>query len=368
MNPLEHTALPDREALVERVKELECLYDISGLLAQLISTDVLMPQVCTRIAKAWMFSNDAMVSISLSDKVYVSRNWTAKTVSIKNDIIIDGEIKGSISVHYDARRHNQFSFLPEEEKLLLKLAQEIVAYLERQISVEKEEALKRIVERHDRLSIMGEMTAGIAHELNTPLGSILGFSEFILNDSKEVDTKKDAQKIYNSAMHAREVVKKLMFFSCEIPQKKNSVALNPLVQDAIEFIKPTIQKSEVDVKFSPDVKNSFTTLDSVQFTQVVFNLLINAIYASKPGDSIEISLNTDATHLNLKVCDNGCGIPEKDQEKIFEPFFTTKPIGSGTGLGLSVVHGIIKSHKGRIQFSSEINVGTTFVVSIPLNT
>ncbi len=359
---------PDLNALEERIKELTCLYDISTLAsAHADSLQDLLQAISERVAVAWRYSSDAVAEIRLEQKSYASGYIPAQAVSRSQPISIDGEMAGVIKIYYPSPQYSERHFLPEEDQLLKKLSQEVANIVERHQRIEKEELLKRSVERNDRLSILGEITAGIAHELNTPLGNILGFSELISEKAPEGQIKHDAGKITRSAMHAREVVKKLMFFSCEMPQQMESIAINPLVDDALKLLQPSLQTAGINLHFEPDPKGVFGRLDPIQFTQVIFNLIINAIHASPSGSTIWVKILAVDDKLNLTIRDEGHGIPIEAQAKIFEPFFTTKDVGEGSGLGLSVVHGIVKSHGGSIRFSTEEGKGTTFNVSLPLH-
>lgn len=356
------------DALNERIKELSCLYDISSIASD--HSDGLneaLQAITKRIAIAWKHSDKAVAEIKIDEEHFVSNVLPANSVHMSEAIILEKEQVGLVRIHYPSPDFYHSDFLDEEEQLLKKIAHEISNIYERHQRIEREELLKRSAERNDRLTILGEITAGIAHELNTPLGNILGFSELIAEKSKELQVKKDAEKITTSAMHAREVVKKLMFFSCEMPQQRESIAVNELVEEAITLLKPMLKNASIKLKFERDPKNPFARLDPIQITQVIFNLLINGIYASPANSVITISLKSGNNKLHITIKDEGVGIPEAVQDKIFEPFFTTKPMGEGSGLGLSVVHGIIKSHNGRIQFSTAEGEGTTFNISLPLH-
>lgn len=356
------------DALKERIKELSCLYDISTIASDHTdSLEEILHAIAARIAKAWKYTDDAVAEIKINEKLYLSNSVPADSVHMTSEIIIDKEQVGIVRIHYPAARHHKSDFLAEEAQLLKKIAQEIAAISERHQRLEQEEKLKRTAERNDRLSILGEITAGIAHELNTPLGNILGFAELISEKTRESQVKRDADKITDSAIYAREIVKKLMFFSCEMPQRRELIAVNALVENALKLLNPMLKSAAVNVQFNADPENSFAQLDPIQITQVIFNLLINAIYASPADSTIKVSLKSGDKKLSITIEDEGSGIPEEVRDKIFEPFFTTKPQGEGSGLGLSVVHGIIKSHKGRIQFSTEEGKGTTFNIIFPIN-
>lgn len=356
------------DSLQERIKELTCLYDISTLASEHSdSIEELLQAITERVAQAWLHNDAAIAEISLPNQHYFSAEVTYQTVCLSAPILVDKTQVGKVSVHYPEDKFSSKDFLEEEVHLLQKVAHEIANIVDRHQHIEHEEKLKRSVERNDRLSILGEITAGIAHELNTPLGNILGFSQLIAEETKEQQVANDAQKITDSAIYAREVVKKLMFFSCEMPQQMESIAINPLVEDALKLLKPSLQNARIEIELEKDPKNTFGRLDPIQITQVIFNLLINAIYASPPESTIRVKLLTTNKNLSIIIADEGSGIPENVREKIFEPFFTTKPVGEGSGLGLSVVHGIVRSHKGSIHFSTEMGKGTTFNVTLPLH-
>ena len=213
---------------------------------------------------------------------------------------------------------------------------------------------------------MGEITAGIAHELNTPLGNILGFAEFIQEQAKEKQVQLDSAKIIKAAIYSREVVKKLMFFSCEMPQNRKFVKIVPIISEALTLLGPNFKKSKITFTFDFADAQLEAQLDPIQFTQVLFNILINAIYASPENTVIKVSVYSEESNFLIEIADQGLGIEAVFKSKIFEPFFTTKPIGEGSGLGLSVVHGIIKSHKGQISSIDNKPQGTIFQVKLPL--
>ncbi len=353
--------------LQERIKELGCLYEISNIAATSKgSLDDTLQSIVEVLPKAWLYPKDAVAQLTLGTKTFNSGSVPPQSVSQKSPIEVNNEYRGVLAIHYDAQQLSQRDFLSEEKSLLNTLAIEIGQIISRSEQMEREELLNRKLEHSDRLAILGEITAGIAHELNTPLGNILGFSQLIQDKTTDNQIKLDIEKIINSALHAREVVKKLMFFSCEMPQQMSVVAIDTLIEEALNLLKISLKNANVSVKFIKAENKISARVDPVQFTQVVFNLLINAIHASKAGKEITIKLDSNSNELKLSIEDQGHGMSETVKEKIFEPFFTTKPTGEGSGLGLSVVHGIVKSHGGNIKVTSKENTGSTFIVKIPL--
>jgi signal transduction histidine kinase len=355
------------EKLKERVKELSCLYEISSLFQKMNgkNPEKLLQRVAQAVKNAWRFSKDASVVIELKDFDLENRPLPQKTVSQKSAIENSLKSYGSISVHYPSPKFKETDFLKEEQELLNKVAFEIGSYFEKKEQQKKQDLLKRSAERNDRLTILGEITAGIAHELNTPLGNILGFTELISEQTTDQSIKRDSQKIKEAAIFSREVVKKLMFFACEMPQNKEEIKIKPVVEQALSLLGQSFKKADIKVELISKDDEIEAQIDSIQLTQVLFNLLINAIYASPKGSKITCTLYHDEGMFYIDVADRGSGIDSENKTKIFEPFFSTKPVGEGSGLGLSVVHGIVKSHKGLIGFKNNSPHGTVFQISIP---
>lgn len=354
------------ENLIERVKELSCLYEISSLFQSQDHQDpqIILEKITHVLKKAWRHPNTAYVEINALKHHLKTDEIPVNTVHQSCDISLFKKRAGEIKVHYPIPQFQTSDFLEEEQKLLNKVAHEVSIFLEKIEQQKKEEWLQRSAQRNDRLAILGEITAGIAHELNTPLGNMLGFAEFIEEKTTDPSIKRDSKKIIDAAIFSREVVKKLMFFACEMPQNREHINIKPVVEQALSLLGQNFKKAEVSVKLiaKEDIE---AQIDSIQLTQVLFNLLINAIYASPPNSKITCSLTQDEKNIYITIADQGKGIPDKYAKKVFDPFFTTKPVGEGSGLGLSVVHGIIKSHKGSITFSKNKPKGTVFKISIP---
>ena len=354
------------EKLQERIKELSCLYQISSTLLKGSSVTEIIGQVCLTLKQAWQFSDDAVVELKIEQHGYITDPLPQQTVFQHIDILIFGKICGYINVHYDKSRYTDKHFLEDEQKVLEIVAAEVSYYYEKQLSKEKIALLQRSAERADRLSILGEITAGIAHELNTPLGNILGFAEFINERTNDQQIKQDSAKVIKAAIYSREIVKKLMFFSCDMPQHMEYILIKPIVEQALSLLAPNFAKAGLRYALRIDNPDLKVQLDPIQFTQLLFNILVNAIYVAPSDTVISMALYNDDSHYIIEIADQGPGIPEEIRSRIFEPFFTTKPFGEGTGLGLSVVHGIIKSHHGDITTYDNTPNGTVFKIKLPL--
>ncbi|ETN96481.1 sensor histidine kinase [Zhouia amylolytica] len=355
------------EKLKERIKELTCLYEVTSIVANANYNDIesSLESIAFCVKKAWRYPEDTSVEIKTGDYQVKTELFSSSSVFQQMPIKVFNKVEGAITVFYPSELYTLADFLPEEALLLQNIGIEIGNVLERKQIKENEQKIQRQIERNDRLSILGEITAGIAHELNTPLANILGYSELLKNRiQNEPALISDLDKIINSAIFSREVVKKLMFFACEMPQQKDEVNIVPVIEEAIELLKPVFAKKEIRHQFDHNNDRIYLKVDTIQLTQVIFNLVLNAIYFSPKQGFIKITLEDYPENIQLGISDEGPGIIA-DAEKIFDPFYTTKPVGEGSGLGLSVVHGIIKSHQGSITYRKNHPKGTIFVVDFP---
>lgn len=356
-----------KEKLKERIKELECLYEISTIVNQNYDdVDQIFEAIILSLKKAWRFPYNVIVELKIEDKLFLTDALPEQTIFQYTKIITYKQELGYIKVHYPSPEFKQENFLQEELILLFTITNEINAFYEKHLSREREALLKQNAVRVDRLSILAEITAGIAHELNTPLGNILGYAELILQNKLEEQTKQDLLKITNAAIYSREIVKKLMFFSCEMPYSMEVLEVKPILLQVISFLEPKFNKQGVTYQLDFENSKLKSQLDNVQFTQVLFNILLNALYVSPKGSTIKISVTNDDTYFYIEISDEGSGITDELKTIVFDPFYTTKPLGDGTGLGLSVVHGIIKSHKGDIKISDNKPNGAIFTIMLPL--
>ncbi|WP_066218304.1 sensor histidine kinase [Formosa haliotis] len=360
MNSTEH-------ALKERIKELTCLYEVSSILthANYEQIDDTFQAICYSLKKAFQYPKHTQITIEHKGVYVETDKTTIQSPSIIAPIKLFNIENGFIKACYTSENLKEHSFLNEEQLLLNNVALKLGTLLERIEIIKNEAALKRKMERNDRLNILGEITAGIAHELNTPLANILGFAELLQAKLTTKEELEDLDKILNSAIYSREVVKKLMFFACEMPHQMSTVNIVPLLKNAVALLEPSFRKH--DVKHLVKINNETIKLkaDTIQLTQIIFNLIINAIYFSKPNDLVTIEISEKQDIVCLKISDEGDGVTEELADKIFQPFFTTKPVGEGSGLGLSVVHGIVTSHKGTISVEKNHPKGAVFIVKLP---
>jgi len=352
------------EALQERIKELTCLYEVSTIIvnAELDAIQETLQALNLSLKKAFQYPDKTEIGIFTS-LAKVETGEVNEKNGLVSEIKVFNKIEGKIIA--SLIKSNQ-GFLVEEKQLLDNVALKLGSLLERLEIQQNEISLKRQMERADRLAILGELTAGIAHELNTPLANILGFAELLKEDLKN-DSKalNDLEKIISNSIFSREVVKKLMFFACEMPQEMNKINIVSNIKSAIALLEATFRKESVKYNLKIEETELWLRADAVQFTQIIFNLIINAIYFSPKNGLVNIEAYQSKKEMVLKISDEGKGIPEEALDKIFQPFFSTKPTGDGSGLGLSVVHGIVASHNGSIVAKNNLKKGATFIVKFP---
>lgn len=215
-----------------------------------------------------------------------------------------------------------------------------------------------------RLAAIGELAAGVAHELNNPLTSVLGFAELLAErDGLTPEDRRDLETIIAEAYRARDIVRGLLDFARHGRSMRMRIDVNLLLQQTLAVIRHHLEQSGVVIAeaYAPDLP--FLFLDEGKMKQVALNLITNAAQAMPDGGTLHIRTARRGDGVAITVADTGSGIPLADQERIFDPFFTTKP--NGTGLGLAVSLGIVQEHGGRITVESATGQGSTFTVWLP---
>lgn len=228
--------------------------------------------------------------------------------------------------------------------------------------------MQNALKQSEKLAHMGQLSAGIAHELNNPLGVVIMYSNILLDESKAEDpVREDLKLIVEQAARCKKIVGGLLNFARKNQVNHQFIDIRKLTESSVagvvfpENVKAVIE----DRTTTPDA-----SIDSEQMTQVLTNLFRNAIDAMPDGGTLTVTLEDTPSDVIFVIADNGCGIKEEDKPKIFEPFFTTKGIGRGTGLGLATTYGIVKMHKGQITVETNSDpakgpTGTTFRIILP---
>jgi signal transduction histidine kinase len=234
--------------------------------------------------------------------------------------------------------------------------------------IEQQRLMRAQLAQADKLASIGELSSGIAHEINNPLGVILGFTQLMMrNQKKDSRFYADLNTIQKHTRHCKTIVEDLLNFARTSKPKKELCNIHDIITEVIHFIQQhtDTDKVRIETAFGDDIQPLL--LDEKKIKQVFINLIMNARYAMGAHGTIAVKTRKDP-HFDdvvIQVADNGSGIEKKNIERIFDPFFSTKPTGEGTGLGLSVSYGIIKNHGGSVDVESEPGKGTTFTIKLP---
>lgn len=231
------------------------------------------------------------------------------------------------------------------------------------------------VHRHlintEKLASLGQLAAGVAHELNNPLGTILLYTHLVQRKIKDrTDLSHDLNLLVEEAQRCKKIVGGLLDFARQNRVRMEAVNIGELLQHIINtsFQASRLQEKGVALIYEDRTPAAVADIDRDQLTQVLVNLIKNAV-ESMDGKGGEVRIRTeeppDNGRIHIMVADQGCGIPPEDRERIFQPFFTTKSIGKGVGLGLPICYGIVKMHRGTIWYDSVIGSGTTFHIELP---
>jgi signal transduction histidine kinase len=359
-----------RFELRERVKELTCMYNLASLAASSEGrADRFLQSAAELLPPAYLFPEIARARILYGAGDYRTAG-SGEPVAVQRADLVIGDLKrGSVEVAYLAPRPelDEGPFLAEERRLLDSVAREIALTLERRQAETEQARLQEQLRHADRLATIGKLAAGVAHELNEPLTGILGFAE-LLKDVPDMPAQAagDLARIESAALHARDVVRKLLLFARQITPKAGRIAVNRLVQDVVAFFEARLREHAIVVATALSEEIPDIAGDESQIRQIIMNLVVNAIQAMPAGGRLSIDTCCRGGEVLFSVRDTGPGIPADIREKIFLPFFTTKDVDQGTGLGLSVAHGIVKAHRGRIVVGGRAGEGAEFTVALPV--
>ena len=273
---------------------------------------------------------------------------------------------GNFSPEIGAVSKSEIGVLQETFKSMLASLQE----RDRRIRAENEIKLLQ----SEKQASIGRLAAGVAHEINNPLTGVLTFTHMLIQ-RKDIadDIRSDLKAIAQQTERVRSIIKNLLGFSRQTEINPEPMDINRVVSTAVLLMKNQALAKGVTLQFKPGEGIPPLTLDANQMQSVMLNLLLNALDATKRGDSIMITTGIGTSGngatiqgVEIHVKDTGCGIPPEDLDKLFDPFFTTKEVGQGTGLGLAVSYGIVQRHGGNITVQSTVNEGSTFTVWLPI--
>lgn len=231
-----------------------------------------------------------------------------------------------------------------------------------------------------KLAAIGELISGVTHEVNNPLAIVMGYAEMMINEpGLDEEVLKSVKVIYNESERARKVIQNLLSFARQHNPDKQKIDINELLDKTLALADYELRKNKICINRNYSMSMPAIMADPNQLQQVLLNLIINAQHAlTQNSNEREIMVGTEVVkkicnesnrqvdRAVITISDNGPGIPKKTLSKIFDPFFTTKPVNEGTGLGLSVSHGIVSEHGGNIHAESTEGEGTTFFIELPV--
>jgi len=316
------------------------------------------------------------------DPRYVPGDWLARS-----ELCVPMKVGERVIGVLNAESLEPHHFTSDDQQLLQTLADQAAVALENAHLYENlqaqmtalQEAQARLVQT-EKLAAIGELVAGVAHELNNPLTSIIGFAQLLQYSDVSEEARRDLSKIVAQARRTSNIVRGLLDFARQRPPERKPVQINDVLAGTLDLLSYELRTHNVDwtTHFAPDLP--LTMADPYQLQQVFVNLVNNARQAMSTahgGGHLTITTElTPSTFINHRpgaapvirviIQDDGPGIPPDELPRIFDPFFTTKPPGEGTGLGLSVCHGIVSEHGGHIWAESEPGQGATFFVELPV--
>jgi CheY-like chemotaxis protein len=222
----------------------------------------------------------------------------------------------------------------------------------------------------EKMSAVGQLVAGVAHELNNPLTVVLGYSGLMLEQATDPALRRKLEALHHAAESSRKIVQNLLAFARKQKVEKSMTDVNDVIVRTVELRAYHLRSEAIEVHYDLQPDLPPTWADQHQLQQVVLNLVVNAeqaIQDSGKGSVLRLATRRVAEGIEIELEDDGPGIPPEVRTRIFEPFFTTKDVGRGTGLGLSICFGIIADHGGSIQVESEPGRWTRFRITLPLS-
>lgn len=317
-----------------------------------------------RSIQGWDAGSELCVPLKDGDRVIglMDIESSSKNAFGQNDFMALESLAGILSSVVS--NADQYQRSQETVRQLRQMQQELQTRIAAQL-----EAERKLIQA-EKLAAVGEMAAGIAHELNNPLTTVTGFTELVLEDLADDDENRvDLGLVLREARRARDVVRRLLDFSRRSESERTRVDLNELLNDVLTLTKHLMHTSGVQLEVSLGKKLPWVSVDRNQMKQVFLNLFHNALQAMPTGGQLFVRTaarqRSGRKWVTASIEDTGAGITPEHQERIFEPFFTTKSSQGGTGLGLSVSYGIVSDHGGEIDVESEVGQGTSFTVWLP---
>jgi len=283
---------------------------------------------------------------------------------IDSPITYKDDVLGILRIYFDEPRE----FSEEELHYIILIAERGASVIQKAQLIEMQESrYDQLALQTEKLSAMGRMAAGIAHEINNPLAGILLFSSNLLKKApKEGPFREGLEIIMQETLRCKTIIHELLEFSRSSVPKTALVDVNNVIMRAIHLLENEFRLRHIRLEVDLSKQLPKIIIDEHQIEQILVNLLLNAIQAIEEQGTVTILSNvtSDRRNVAIEVSDTGCGIPPENMSKIFEPFFSTK--AKGTGLGLAVTYGIVQKHGGHVYAFSQPNQGSRFIIELPI--
>ncbi len=292
------------------------------------------------------------------------RSWAGAPIVVRNEVVAFFSMDSQTPEFYTAEHADLLVAFAAHAAIAFENA---MLYTEVQTAYEEQKRTQAQLIQSAKLAAVGELAAGVAHEINNPLTSVLGFSELLLrNTALDEATRADLTIIVEEARRARDIVRGLLEFSRQSESSFDRIDVNRVLCDTVDLLRRQIEDRKVVVEECYGQGIPLLPLDVGRMKQVFLNLIANALKAMPDGGTLDLSSQMIGDGVAIYISDTGLGISDDILPRIFEPFFTTWPVGQGTGLGLSVSLGIVQEHGGRITVESRVGEGSTFTVWLPI--
>jgi C4-dicarboxylate-specific signal transduction histidine kinase len=273
--------------------------------------------------------------------------------------------------HYGDPSLECYLILVEDVSSKIELEKQLIQnHLELQKAFQRLETTQEALVQSAKLASLGELSSGIAHELNQPLQAIMGFSQELQHLEKLSPTGTEfLETIVGASKKMAEIIRSLRSFARQAGEEVSETAVDQAVQEAVKLMNHQLMQKGIAVEVKADANLPLVTANPIQLEQVMMNLISNARdaieHAKRTNGKIVVQISNRNENILVKVSDNGCGMDPITKEKIFDPFFTTKEVGQGTGLGMSISYGILKKIKAEIKVDSALDQGSEFTITIP---
>jgi signal transduction histidine kinase/CheY-like chemotaxis protein len=327
------------------------------------------------LEEAWrqrkpMFSSDAEADLRIDRETF--RRFSHRSLLFVPMLVRDEPIGGLFVLWWT----RQWEFTPEQLRLVDGISRQAALAIENarlyqgvhQQMAELKRTQAQLIQS-TKLAAIGELAANVAHEINNPLTSVLGFASYLAEQVPSGQPMRDElDLILEEAARARDIVRDLLNFSRQREFEPEVTDINTVLEQTLAMVRRqgSLENIAVDERYGPDLP--VVEVDISRMKQVFLNIINNAVYAMREGGSLTLRTSLVDDMIRVNFTDTGSGIAPEHLDKIFDPFFTTKPAVSGTGLGLSVSLGIVQSHGGTIEVHSHVGQGSTFTIKLPTKT